>query len=117
MRLRGALAAAGLSGWSVQHPGIHGMTPDFAFLSERVAIFVDGCFWHACARCKKAVRIVDEYWASKLRNNRLRDARQIRLLKRMGWKTLRLWEHEVRRSPATCIAKIRGKLNPSGAAR
>lgn len=109
VRLRGALIAAGVSGWKVCHVGVPG-TPDFAFPRQHLAVFVDGCFWHACGRCKKGLNKLNAYWANKLRNNRLRDARQARQLRSQGWQTMRLWEHEVRRDPAKCANRIRARL-------
>ncbi len=66
--------------------------PDVILPASRVAIFVHGDFWHGCPRHFRAPATRPEFWKEKLRQNRLRDARAIRQLRRMGWKVLVVWE-------------------------
>ena len=70
--------------------------PDFVFRQERVALFVDGCFWHGCPLHSSRPRQNAEFWEAKLKANRERDKRQTRALKAAGWTVLRYWEHELR---------------------
>lgn len=68
---------------------------DIAFPSQKLAIFVDGCFWHGCPIHRHIPRSNREYWLPKLRRNEERDrSKQDRLILQ-GWKVLRFWEHEL----------------------
>jgi DNA mismatch endonuclease (patch repair protein) len=97
LRVRLMLVRSGLSGWTVQPSGIFGR-PDFAFKKERIAIFVDSCFWHGCKdHCRMPASNAD-YWNSKIDRNRKRDRLCCKVLKSEGWRVLRLWEHEIETS-------------------
>jgi DNA mismatch endonuclease (patch repair protein) len=80
-----------ISGWR-RHLEITGR-PDLVFVRERVAVFVDGCFWHACPQCGERPVTNRKFWETKLSANRKRDQKVNRLLKAEGWKVLRIWEH------------------------
>jgi DNA mismatch endonuclease (patch repair protein) len=67
---------------------------DVVFPTERVAVFVDGCFWHDCPRHGPDVRHNSGWWREKLERNVARDEETNRLLLRDGWVTIRVWEHE-----------------------
>lgn len=67
---------------------------DFVFRKQRVAVFVDGCFWHGCAEHGRIPKDPTGYWAEKLGRNRERDDRNNEALGGMGWIVLRFWEHE-----------------------
>lgn len=69
------------------------MRPDLVFPSPRVAVFVDGCFWHGCPSHGHLPASNTTYWKAKLRRNRERDKRQTRALQGEGWKVIRMWEH------------------------
>jgi len=72
--------------------------PDLVFPSRRKAIFVNGCFWHQ-HRCKRGRRVPKSntaYWSQKLRRNKLRDIRSRRQLRLLGWKTLTIWQCQLR---------------------
>lgn len=68
--------------------------PDIAFTRAKVAIFVDGCFWHACPTHGTRPVINAEFWGAKLDRNVQRDRHQDRILEDAGWRVVRLWEHE-----------------------
>ena len=68
--------------------------PDIVFPRHRVAVFVDGCFWHGCPDHGRQPKINDWYWSPKLQRTRDRDARNTAALLASGWCVLRLWEHE-----------------------
>jgi DNA mismatch endonuclease (patch repair protein) len=96
---------AGLRGYRITLP-IPGR-PDVAYPGLRLAIFLNGCFWHRCPECaRRTPRTNGSYWAEKLDRNAARDALVIRLLKDMGWTSMTIWEHEVRRSPEQAIAHV-----------
>lgn len=92
MQLRRLLWRAGLR-YRVNHR-IEGIRVDIAFPRRRLAIFVDGCFWHCCPLHGSSPKNNASYWTNKLRENRERDQRQNRALLNAGWTVIRLWEHE-----------------------
>jgi len=69
--------------------------PDFVFPKERLAIFVDGCFWHSCPCHSTLPHNNRPFWRRKLAANRRRDLAVNRELRRRGWLVLRIWEHEL----------------------
>lgn len=69
-------------------------TADIVFRSARVAVFIDGCFWHGCPIHGTFPKSNARYWASKIHQNRERDMETTRLLEARGWTVLRIWEHE-----------------------
>ncbi|MBF0176970.1 MAG: very short patch repair endonuclease [Magnetococcales bacterium] len=71
-------------------------TPDFAFIKGKVVVFVDGCFWHGCPIHYTAPVRNAEFWQKKLACNLERDRRVDEELAKMGWRVVRVWEHEVK---------------------
>ena len=92
--MRMLLVRAGISGWHVQPKGIVG-NPDFIFPDARIAIFVDGCFWHGCPKCGHIPKSNKKYWQAKILRNMERDKRLRSELQQEGWTVLRVWEHEL----------------------
>jgi DNA mismatch endonuclease (patch repair protein) len=86
---------AGLRGYRKQWP-VHGK-PDFAWPGLKVAVFVDGCFWHGCTRCKYLPRSHTGFWRNKIETNRRRDRRVANRLRRAGWAVVRIRECQVGR--------------------
>ena len=84
-------------------------TPDFAYASAKVAVFVDGDFWHGRKwfRDGKAPKTNAEYWIAKFRANRARDIRADAALRAMGWLPLRLWESDISTRPLACARSVR----------
>jgi DNA mismatch endonuclease, patch repair protein len=74
-------------------PGRRRRTIDIAFTRAKVAVFVDGCFWHACPEHATWPRANSAWWREKLEKNRARDAETDELLKEAGWRVVRVWEH------------------------
>ncbi len=105
LRFRFALVRAGVQGWKLHPAGLAGR-PDLVFPRERVAIFLDGCFWHGCERCGHRPRHNADFWAAKIRRNRDRDARATSDLRRAGFRVLRLWEHELKDDLAAATGRI-----------
>jgi len=86
-------------------------TPDFVLSKRKVVIFTSGCFWHGHENCRRATLPTTNraFWANKIKRNKKRDARQRRLLRKMGWHVITFW---------TCTkitgAKVRGRLERVG---
>ncbi len=106
VRLRAYLVRRGLRGWRLHPKGLLGK-PDFVFPAERVAVFVDGCFWHGCPVCGRPPHSRQEYWGPKIARNRERDSQVTESLQREGWTVVRAWEHEVKGEPDAVVARIR----------
>lgn len=82
-------------GWKC-HPDLPGR-PDFCFAHRRVAVFVDGCFWHGCRHCQRNLpRSRRSFWKHKIESNRRRDRKVKRLLHGQGYSVFRVWEHALR---------------------
>lgn len=95
LRLRHHLWRAGLR--YRKHPTIANVTPDFAFVGPRIAVFVDGCFWHGCPRHYVPPVGNAVFWREKLRRNQKRDCFVKKRLESFGWTVFRVWECEVNR--------------------
>ncbi len=80
--------------------------PDLVSLEKKLAVFIDGCFWHKCPECfvKPATRTA--FWLKKIRGNVKRDKLINGRLTKQGWKVLRFWEHEIEKTPEKIISKI-----------
>ena len=84
--------------------------PDIVFVSKKVAVFFDSCFWHGCAmHCRMPMSNVD-YWLAKIERNRRRDRKVTRILRFEGWKVIRIWEHEIKNNIEKAISKIEKNL-------
>lgn len=85
-----------ISGWR-RNQAVLGK-PDFVFPKQKIALFVDGCFWHGCPKPKHSNLPSNnqEFWAKKLQQNKDRDKFVSRELKKTGWKVVRIWEHELK---------------------
>jgi DNA mismatch endonuclease, patch repair protein len=95
------------------HSAIPGR-PDIVFASARVAVFIDGCFWHGCPLHGVKPKTNRDFWREKIRKNRMRDRRVTHLLKADGWSVLRFWEHEVNDSPLKVTSAIARAVRASG---
>lgn len=93
-----------IKGWR-RHVPIVGK-PDFLFRAQRVAVFVDGCFWHCCPKHSNTPANNRAFWAQKLQGNRRRDRLVTATLKASGWTVVRIWEHDLRSRPNVCIGRI-----------
>jgi len=71
--------------------------PDFVFPNYRLAVFVDGCFWHGCPKHGTQPKGNAAFWRKKISRNQARDQLVTRTLRRTGWRVLRIWEHELAR--------------------
>jgi DNA mismatch endonuclease (patch repair protein) len=102
--------ASGISGWRM-HPAEIAGKPDFVFLKKKIAIFVDGCFWHGCRACRNIPRSNRSFWESKIEKNKRRDRKISRRLKKSGWQVLRFWEHDLKKRPTECCRQIQKLLS------
>lgn len=80
--------------------------PDIVFRKARVAVFVDGCFWHSCPEHSTAPQHNGAWWHDKLARNVERDRRQDKALKAAGWEVIRVWEHEDSALAAERVARV-----------
>ena len=96
------------SGWTCVWP-LFGR-PDFVFPAARLAVFVDGCFWHGCPKHYTKPANNRAFWRRKLEANRARDRRVNRELKRLGWRILRIWGHDLRLPKPRCTARLKRLL-------
>lgn len=84
----------GITGWR-RNQKVFGK-PDFLFRRNRLAIFVDGCFWHGCPRHCRRPKENGNYWRRKILGNQKRDRLVTKTLRRADWRVLRIWEHELK---------------------
>ena len=84
--------------------------PDFVFPKLRLAVFVDGCFWHGCPQHATKPRNNAAFWRKKLAANRARDCRVNRTLRQEGWRVVRIWEHDLAKRGEACLRKIQEAL-------
>lgn len=80
--------------------------PDIAFVSSKVAVFVDGCFWHCCPMHSVRPQTNTRFWVNKLHRNSERDAEVNAKLAKLGWRVLRFWEHEVEDDAEAVASRI-----------
>jgi DNA mismatch endonuclease (patch repair protein) len=85
--------------------------PDFVFPKLKLALFVDGCFWHGCPKHGTQPKGNRTFWKNKFARNKARDVLVTRTLRRAGWRVLRLWEHELaKKNEARLLRRIQRVL-------
>jgi DNA mismatch endonuclease (patch repair protein) len=84
-------------------------SPDLVFAKKRIAIFIDGDFWHGY-RYPLWQHKIQPFWQNKIETNRRRDQRNFRCLRRQGWQVLRIWEHQIKTDIVQCLCRIAAKL-------
>ncbi len=85
-------------------------TPDISNKSRKVAVFIDGCFWHGCKRCYTEPKTNSKFWRDKILHNKERRKKVIRVLKKENWTIIQFWEHQIERDPLTVLMKISNVL-------
>lgn len=104
-RLSALLKKHRIRGWRSQPDNIPGK-PDFEIKLKRVAIFVDGCFFHGCPRCGHIPSTNRTYWTAKIARNKKRDRAVSRRLRAIGYRVIRIWECKLRKNPDRCASRI-----------
>ena len=109
VRLRKLLWSQGVRGYRIHYnlPG----KPDIVFTKKKIAIFIDGCYWHKCPVCFQEPETQKEFWMKKIQSNVDRDKKVNEQLKGEGWNVIRIWEHEIRKNPSLVIEAIRENLS------
>jgi DNA mismatch endonuclease (patch repair protein) len=96
IKVRLALVRRGINGWKMHDRSVAGR-PDFWFPAQKLALFIDGCFWHGCPACKRPLPVTNHgYWAAKIRGNAARASSVNRELRQAGCTVVRIWEHALR---------------------
>ena len=110
LELRRLLREAGFPGYRLhwkQAPG----TPDIAYPGRKLAIFVNGCFWHRCPHCTPPnPKSHSEFWEAKFTRNQERDARKTRQLEDAGWRVITVWECRLRKDPDGTVRDVAAQL-------
>lgn len=104
-RLSALLKTHRIHGWRCQPRNVVGK-PDFVIKQKRVAIFVDGCFFHGCPRCGHIPKTNRIYWAAKIAKNKQRDKAISKTLRSFGYKVIRIWECQLKTNPSGCLYHI-----------
>jgi DNA mismatch endonuclease (patch repair protein) len=81
--------------------------PDIFFPKKRIAIFIDGCFWHGCKKCFRRPKTNSKYWDKKIKNNILRDRFINKELRKQKIQVIRVWEHDIKKNPEKFINKFK----------
>jgi len=107
LKLIAIFRANGITGWrrNQKLPG----KPDFVFHRERLAVFVDGCFWHRCRWHCRMPKSRKSFWTSKIARNKARDHEVGRLLRKRCWRVFRIWEHSLNQ-PDKVAAQVQRRL-------
>jgi len=100
-----ALVRRGVSGWKM-HVMIGQAQPDFYFPGRKLAVFIDGCFWHGCPKCGHIPKTRVRFWRKKIELNQQRDCYNCLSLKIRGIKVRRFWEHDILNNVDGCIKTL-----------
>jgi len=112
LRLVALMRRHGIAGWR-RGSKLKGK-PDFVFLKLRLAVFVDGCFWHGCPKHGTKPKNNAAFWRKKISTNQARDRFVTRTLRAKGWKVVRVWEHKLaRRNERRLVRRLASYLPPS----
>jgi len=102
--IRKSLSNNGIKGYRINAklPG----KPDIVFTKKKIAIFIDGCFWHKCPKCYKLPKTNIEFWKKKINGNLIRDKKINIILSQLGFKVIRVRTHEIKKDINRCMSKI-----------
>lgn len=110
MILRKMLWHSGLKGYRLHWEKVPGR-PDIAYPKRKVAIFINGCFWHRCPHCNLPLPKSNiEFWRNKFNKNKERDKRKEQALKKVGWKVFTIWECTIKKDPDKVIKEVKKYL-------
>lgn len=113
LALRAALRRAGATGYRLHRKEIPGR-PDAAFIRWKVAVFVDGVFWHGHPDHWNPEKASSDYWRDKIARNIERDRAADNALRDMGWTVVRMWDKEVRADIDGCVRAVMEALAANG---
>ncbi|MBM3913660.1 MAG: DNA mismatch endonuclease Vsr [Sphingomonadales bacterium] len=116
LRFLRLLRMNGVTGWR-RHANLPG-SPDFFFPVQKVAVFLDGCFWHGCAKCYREPTTNVSFWKQKVVGNRRRDRRNSKALRAIGIRVVRIWEHSLKSTKSSRLRlggliRMLGTIRPS----
>ena len=108
--LRKALWENGIRGYRLHYKKVPGR-PDIAFAGKKVAIFVNGCFWHRCPHCVHTLpKTNSTFWKEKFEKNVARDAKKVAELEALGWQVLTIWECQVKEDIHNVVTLVQNAL-------
>lgn len=108
--IRKELFKQGIRGYRIHSKNVIGK-PDIAFLRKKIAIFINGCFWHMCPKCNlTSPKHNAAFWKEKLTNNVERDTKNIKLLEENGWNIITIWECDIKKNVEKCLNLIIEKI-------
>jgi DNA mismatch endonuclease (patch repair protein) len=111
LMLRKSLREMDLAGYRLHWKKALGR-PDIAYPNHKVAIFVNGCFWHQCPYCKPPLpKSHVNFWKKKFQKNKERDAIKVRALEAEGWRVLTFWECKIKKDSRSCAQKVKSLLS------
>jgi DNA mismatch endonuclease (patch repair protein) len=105
LSLRLTLVRAGIRGWQMHPKSVVGC-PDFYFPRNKLAVFVDGCFWHACKRRGHVPKTRSSFWSLKFARTRRRALKVAKKMRQQHIAMVRFWEHDIKRDPGLAVQKI-----------
>lgn len=107
---RKALYNAGIKGYRLHWKKAYGK-PDIAFVGKKIAIFINGCYWHRCPYCNLSLPKTNiEFWTDKFNKNIIRDKKKKQELEEDGWKVLVFWECQIKKELDKCIKEVKNCL-------
>jgi DNA mismatch endonuclease (patch repair protein) len=105
--LRKALWNKGIRGYRLHWKQVPGQ-PDVAFVDKKVAVFVNGCYWHRCPRCHPhEPKTNSDFWKKKFEANEVRDKKKTQALQAQGWQVITIWECEIKKNIEACVEQIK----------
>lgn len=117
LQLRSLLREAGFPGYRLHWKGAPGR-PDIAYPGRKVAIFMNGCYWHRCPRCQPALpKSHSDFWSRKFELNAERDARKVSELEALGWTVITVWECELREDSQAAVERVTTALRTTSSSR
>ena len=106
LMVREALREAGFPGYRLNWKGVPGR-PDIAYPGRKVAIFINGCFWHSCPHCNLSLpKTHTEFWKQKFERNIERDRRKTNELEALGWTVVTIWECEIKKDLQSVVSRL-----------
>ncbi len=107
LALRKELWHLGIKGYRLHWKKAPGR-PDISFPGKKLAIFVNGCFWHRCPNCQPPLpKNHSRFWKEKFKKNTVRDQQKIKLLMEQDWATLEIWECQIKKKLKACVHKVK----------